>query len=67
MRTSPESSWEGSPEANPSTSRPKSSGPPGVGSAQTSSRWKSGAISWIRQGREVWAVSGSRVSIRVVL
>jgi hypothetical protein len=30
-----------------------------VGNAQTSSRWKSGAISWIRQGWDVWAVFAS--------
>ena len=41
------------------TSRGKSSGPPGVGSAHTSSSRKSGVSSWIRQGREVCAVSGA--------
>ena len=46
------------------SSRPPDQGgevvaPPGVGSAQTSSTSKSGVSSWIRQGREVWALFGS--------
>ena len=53
------SSARGRPRASPSTSRWKSSGPPGVGSAHTSSSRKSGVISWIRQGREVCALFGS--------
>jgi hypothetical protein len=44
------------------TSRGKSSGPPGVGSAQTSSSSKSGAISWMRQGTDVCAVFGSLIA-----
>jgi hypothetical protein len=44
-------SSNGSPETTSATSRGKSSGPPGVGSAQTSSSRKSEATSWIRQSR----------------
>ena len=50
-----------SSEAVSRTSRSKSSSAPGVGSAQTSSIRKSGVSSWIRQGREVCAVLGSRM------
>src|SRR3954454_895254 len=53
----------GSPSAKPSTSSGKSSGPPGVGSAQTSSSAKSRVSSWIRQGRSVCALFGSNPSI----
>ena len=49
---------DGSVDAKSATSRGKSSGPPGVGSAHTSRTVKSGAISWIRQGREVCAEAG---------
>jgi len=53
----------GSNEAISCTSRGKSSGPPGVGSAQTSSSRKSRVSSWIRQGvgREVERVSRTLV------
>lgn len=50
-----------SPESNWATNRGKSSGPPGVANAHTSSTMNSGAISWIRQGREVCAVFGSLI------
>src|SRR5215203_2163069 len=50
---------KGSKETISCTSRGKSSGPPGVGSAHTSSSRKSRVSSWIRQGREVCAVFGS--------
>src|SRR5262249_47258599 len=43
------------------TSRGKSSGPPGAGSPHTSSSRKSRVSSWMRQGREVCAASGSLI------
>src|SRR5207302_8617951 len=49
------------PEVMRRTSRGKSSGPPGVSSAHTSSTRKSRVSSWIRQGRAVWAVFGSLI------
>ena len=53
---------DGSPrEASHCTSCGKSSGPPGVGSAHTSSSRKSRVISWMHHGREVCAVSGSLI------
>src|SRR5450755_3998943 len=52
---------DGSNEAIICTSRGKSSGPPGVGSAHTSTSRKSWVSSWIRQGREVCALFGSRI------
>ena len=64
-RTGGEESRPASKEPNASTSRGKSSGPPGVGSAHTSSRRKSCAISWICQGCEVWADSGSGIAISI--
>ena len=51
----------GRPRRSARTSRGKSSGPPGVGSAHTSSSRKSRVSSWIRQGREVCAVFGSLI------
>ena len=59
----------GRPRRASRTSRGKSSGPPGVGSAHTSSRRKSRVSSWIRQGREVCALFGqppSSISIYTV-
>src|SRR5215208_5411903 len=56
VRTAKEVPCDGSPEAISCTSREKSSGPPGVGSAHTSSSRKSPVSSWIRQGRTVCAV-----------
>ena len=50
---------EGSSDPIICTRRGKSSGPPGVGSAHTSSSRKSRASSWIRQGREMCALFGS--------
>src|SRR6266540_4374762 len=70
VRAAPGKLCDGSAETNCCTSRGKSSGPPGVGSAHTSSSRKSRVSSWIRQGREVCAVLGSLIrgpqSIRVV-
>ena len=45
-------------EVNVSSNSGKSSGPPGVGNAHTSSTRNSGTIAWIRQWRWVWAVLG---------
>ena len=58
-RAGQEDPRDGSPAANPSTSRGKSAGPPGVGSSQTSSSRKSVVSSWIRQGLDVCALLGS--------
>src|SRR4051812_30326538 len=58
-RTAREDPCDGSPEVIAWTSFGKSSGPPGVGSAHTSSRSKSGVSSWIRQGCEPCALAGS--------
>src|SRR5262249_22086264 len=44
----------------------KSAAPAGAGSALTSSSRKSGVSSWIRQGREVCAVFGSRMDTSIV-
>src|SRR5215204_651187 len=60
-RAAPDQLLDGSPAATCRTSRGKSSGPPGVGSAHTSSSRKSRAISWMRQGLEVCAVFGSLI------
>src|SRR3954469_22667570 len=62
-RTAPEEACAASSEVAISTSRGKSPGPPGVGSAQTSSSSKSCAISWIRQGRDLWAVFASLIQV----
>jgi hypothetical protein len=59
VRAGHDGSLPGSPAARPCTSSGKSSGPPGVGRAHTSSSRKSGASAWIRQGREVCSLSGS--------
>src|SRR5215204_3372300 len=59
VRAAPEGPCDGTPEAISCTSRGKSSGPPGVGSAHTSSSRKSRVSSWMRQGRDVCAVFGS--------
>src|SRR5215208_2170834 len=61
VRAAREGPCDGTPEAISCTSRGKSSGPPGVGSAHTSSSRKSRVSSWIRQGREVCAVFGSLI------
>ena len=53
----------GRPRSICRTSRGRSSGPPGVGSAHTSSRRKSGVSSWMRHGREVCAAFGSLVEV----
>jgi hypothetical protein len=58
-RTAQDALVDGSSEAASRTSRGKSSGPPRVGSAQTSSTRKSPVSSWMRQGRRVWAVFAS--------
>src|SRR5689334_23700615 len=64
-RAGPGASRDGSIEVNCRTSRGKSPASPRAGSAQTSSTRKSPAISWIRHGRDVWAVSGSRTAEHV--
>ena len=61
VREAREELRDGSPEAIDCTSRGKWPGPPGVGSAHTSSSRKSRVSSWIRQGRDVWAVLGSLI------
>src|SRR5258707_7956827 len=61
VRTTQEEPRDGSAEAISCTSRGKSSGPPGVGSAHTSSSRKSAVRSWILQGRAVCAVFGSLI------
>jgi hypothetical protein len=60
-RATREELCDGSNEAASCTTRGKSSGPPRPGSSHTSSSRKSGAMSWIRQGREVCAVFGSLI------
>src|SRR5512132_3396808 len=61
VRAAREEPCDGSPAAIPCTTRGKSPGPPGVGSAHTSSSRKSRVSSWIRHGREVCAVFGSLI------
>ena len=51
-RVGRESALDGSEEPASSSSAWKSSAPPCAGRAQTSSRVKSGTISWMRQGRD---------------
>ncbi len=68
MRAAREEPCDGSPEAISSTSRGKSSGPPGVGSAHTSSSRKSRVSSWIRQGQlSAWAWLRSWIGARQML
>jgi hypothetical protein len=55
VRAAPEKCSCGPPEVIYRTSRGKSSGPPGVGSAHTSSSRKPGVSSCMRQGREACA------------
>ena len=65
-RVATESASPARADASQSTTSSNSSAVPSAGSPQTSSTVKSGAISRIRQGREVWTVLGSLpVSIRL--
>src|SRR5215218_10136447 len=61
VRAARDEPCDGSPEAISCTRRGKSSGPPCVGSAHTSSSRKSRVSSWIRQAREVCALFGSLI------